>query len=63
MVIPEAAVEAAARELKASDPTYQEDIWGELPYRTQDAFLASARAALEAAAPYMTCTHDSKGEK
>lgn len=59
-MIPAEAVEAAAREIKASDPAYQDDSWDELPHRTQDMFRASARAALEAAAPYMQA--DKRGD-
>ena len=61
MVIPEAAVEAAARSLYRGQPIYDEAkgiitgrrTWEAMEPEYQEAIRRDARAALESASPYM----------
>jgi len=53
-VIPEAAVEAAARAMAYVDPLWPDAEWEDVPDRLRDQARGMAGAALEAAAPYIT---------
>ena len=56
ITIPDAAVEAAARnmfDLRVTEPDQSPTEWDELPEPWQDEWRDGARAAIEAAAPYI----------
>ena len=59
-VIPEAAVEAAAKAIAEADPLWPDCAWEDAPDKLRDEALAMAGCTLEAAAPHIFAMDEAK---